>query len=138
MISPYIKRGTIISDVYDHASIIRTICQRWELEPLTERDRRANSFEKVSCQNAPVDFPVIRPRSYKIPENVREEPFMICKRRFCFSRPVLTRPCKLNVMKFLKKAEDLLQLVKDEGRIAHIKNTGQAIEFMNVFADRRT
>ena len=140
MISPYIKRGTIISDVYDHASIIRTICQRWELEPLTERDRHANSFEKVLNAKTPrADFPVIRPRSYKIPENVREEPLNDLQKTILFFAAGFDDALQIERDgNLLKKAEDLLQLVKDEGRIAHIKNTGQAIEFMNAFADRRT
>lgn len=36
-----------------------------------------------------------------------------------------------------KKAEGLYQLVEDEGRIAHIKTVGQAIDFTMDF-DRRT
>ncbi len=36
-----------------------------------------------------------------------------------------------------KKAEDLFQLVMDEGRIAHIKTVGEAINFTMDF-DRRT
>ena len=42
-ISPYVEEGTVIrSDgdtPFDHTSIIKTLCDRWGLEHLTERDR---------------------------------------------------------------------------------------------------
>jgi phospholipase C len=140
MISPYIERGTIVSDIYDHTSIIRTICKRWNLDPLTERDRYADSFEKVLNVKTPrTDSPVIHPRPYKVPENVREEPLNDLQRAILFFAAGYDDALQIERDEnLLKKTEDLFQLVKDEGRIAHIKNTGQAIEFMNAFANRRT
>jgi phospholipase C len=50
-ISPYVEEGTVIrSDgdtPFDHTSIIKTLCDRWGLEHLTERDRAAPSFAPV-------------------------------------------------------------------------------------------
>ena len=140
MISAYIKRGTVVSDVYDHTSIIRTVCKRWDLEPLTERDRHANSFEKaLNAQKARTDFPIIKPRPYETPENVREEPINDLQKTILYFAAGFDDAVQIERKgNLLEKAEDLFQLVQDEGRIAHIKNTGQAIEFMNAFADRRT
>ncbi len=140
MISPYIRKGTIISDIYDHTSIIRTVCKRWDLDPLTERDRNASSFEKVLNAKTPrSDSPVIKPRLYKIPENVREEPLNDLQRAMLFFAAGYDDALQIERDEnLLKKAEDLFQSVRDEERIAHIKNTGQAVEFMNAFANRRT
>jgi phospholipase C len=44
IVSPYARRGMIAHGQYDHASILKFIEWRWNLAPLTERDRRANAF----------------------------------------------------------------------------------------------
>ena len=44
LISPFAKRGVVSSAVYDHASILRLIEWRWNLEPLTVRDAQANNL----------------------------------------------------------------------------------------------
>jgi len=53
LVSPFIQRGTIIHDLFDHTSIIATarklFIPEWEKFPLTERDRHANTFE--NCLN---------------------------------------------------------------------------------------
>ena len=54
LVSPFIKKGTIIHDrIFDHSSIIATarklFIPEWEKFALTERDRHANTFE--DCLN---------------------------------------------------------------------------------------
>lgn len=44
IVSPYARRGMVAHGQYDHASILKFIEWRWNLAPLTERDRRANAF----------------------------------------------------------------------------------------------
>ena len=44
IVSPYARRGVIGHGQYDHASILKFIEWRWNLAPLTERDRRADAF----------------------------------------------------------------------------------------------
>ena len=50
LVSPFIAPGTIVTDVFDHASLISTarklfIGAGWENEFLTQRDRTANTFD---------------------------------------------------------------------------------------------
>jgi phospholipase C len=49
LVSPFVQRGTIIREVFDHTSIIATarrlFVKDFETSFLTERDRRANTFE---------------------------------------------------------------------------------------------
>ncbi len=47
MVSSYIQPNTIVSDNFDHTSFIKTACNKWGLEGLTDRDKNANSFEAV-------------------------------------------------------------------------------------------
>ncbi len=60
-VSPYVGPGTVIrasgAVPFDHTSMIKTICQRWELESLTDRDRAAPDFGDV------LSLPLNRPRT---------------------------------------------------------------------------
>jgi phospholipase C len=132
MVAPYIRKGTIMNEVYDHTSIIRTVAKRWDLDPLTERDKHARCFEDVlNLSHARTDFPVITPRPYEPPENVRDEPLNDLQKAILYI--VAGREDAKRIehdSSILEKAEDLLQLIKDEARVAHIKTVGQAIDFM--------
>jgi len=44
LVSPFAKRGAVSSTVFDHASVLRLIEWRWNLEPLTVRDAQANNL----------------------------------------------------------------------------------------------
>ena len=44
LVSPFARRGYTSHTVYDHTSILRLIEWRWNLEPLTVRDRTANNI----------------------------------------------------------------------------------------------
>jgi phospholipase C len=65
LVSPFIQKGTIINEVYDHTSIIATarklFISEWEKFALTERDRHANTFEDClnlsSARTDKVKFP---------------------------------------------------------------------------------
>jgi phospholipase C len=57
-ISPYIPKGTVIKakpdSQFDHSSIVRTLCDLWDLEPLTNRDRSARSIlPELNLTDAP-------------------------------------------------------------------------------------
>ena len=138
MVSPYIKKGTIVNDVYDHTSIIRTVCKRWKLRYLTERDRKAKSFEGVlNSPTARTDFPEIKPRPYNIPERAREEPINDLQKALLYVMAGFDDALQIERDEsILQKAADLLQLVEDEGRIAHIKTVGGAVDFMKDFESR--
>ena len=57
LVSPFIPRGTIVRDVFDHTSVIATARKLFLKDPeqhfLTERDRRANTFESCLTLSAP-------------------------------------------------------------------------------------
>jgi phospholipase C len=44
LVSPFVKRHNVSSKVYDHASILRLIESRWNLQPLALRDANANNL----------------------------------------------------------------------------------------------
>ena len=61
IVSPYARRGFIGRREYDHASVLKLIEWRFGLEPLTERDRRAEApleaFDFTQAPRAPVGLP---------------------------------------------------------------------------------
>jgi len=70
-VSPHVAPGTVIrapGDVpFDHTSMIRTLSTKWDLEPLTERDRVAPDFGAVftlSPSEARAKTPGVSPRPY--------------------------------------------------------------------------
>ena len=44
LVSPYVKRRSVSSNVYDHSSVLRFIEKRWSLQSLTVRDATANDL----------------------------------------------------------------------------------------------
>lgn len=44
MISSYIQPNTIVNDTFSHSSFIKTVCDKWGLDPLTDRDINAKPF----------------------------------------------------------------------------------------------
>lgn len=44
LVSPFVKRKSVASKVYDHASVLKMIETRWNLQPLTVRDAEANNL----------------------------------------------------------------------------------------------
>jgi phospholipase C len=70
-ISPYVAERTVIRAAgetpFDHTSIIKTLCKRWDLEGLTERDSAAPDFLPVLAlaADAPrLETPAMTPREY--------------------------------------------------------------------------
>lgn len=47
MVSASIQKNTIINDEFDHTAFIKTMCDKWNLEGLTDRDKKAQSFAHV-------------------------------------------------------------------------------------------
>jgi phospholipase C len=70
-ISPYVAPGTVVrapgGTPFDHTSMISTLCLRWGLEGLTDRDRAAPDFNAVFTLGEPearLDTPAFEPRPY--------------------------------------------------------------------------
>lgn len=60
LVSPFAKRGAVSSKIYDHASILKLIESRWNLQPLTVRDAQANNLaDELDLQNPLLDAPAI-------------------------------------------------------------------------------
>lgn len=53
VISPWSPRATVVSDVYDHTSVLKMIEWRWNLRPLSVRDETANNLAEVLDFDAP-------------------------------------------------------------------------------------
>jgi phospholipase C len=47
MISAHILPNTIVNEPLQHTSFLKTMCEKWGLEPFTERDQHAPGFESV-------------------------------------------------------------------------------------------
>ena len=75
-VSPYVEEGTVVrasgATPFDHTSIIKTLCERWGLESLTERDRAAPGFAPVlsrASDQPRLETPQVTPRHYeRLPE----------------------------------------------------------------------
>ncbi|WP_298419365.1 alkaline phosphatase family protein [uncultured Kordia sp.] len=59
MVSSHIEKNTIINDIFDHTSFIKTMCEKWEMDNLTDRDKNANSFSHVFSAQKRSSFPDI-------------------------------------------------------------------------------
>ena len=71
-ISPYIAAGTVVRATgdtpFDHTTLIKTLCSRFDLEGLTNRDRAAPDIGSVftlSDAEARRETPAMQPRPYK-------------------------------------------------------------------------
>jgi phospholipase C len=53
IISPWIPKNTVDHTIYDHTSILKTLEIWKELDPLTERDKNANSFSHLFSLDKP-------------------------------------------------------------------------------------
>jgi phospholipase C len=60
LVSPFVKRKSISSKVYDHASVLKLIESRWGLAPLTVRDAGANNLmDEIDVNMTVTPAPVI-------------------------------------------------------------------------------
>ena len=53
LISPRAPQGVVHTE-FDHTSILRYVCEKWDLPPLTERDKHANSIGSVLDFDGPL------------------------------------------------------------------------------------
>ena len=141
MVSPYIEKGTIISDTYDHTSIIKVIRERWNLEqPLTERDNHANSFAKVLNRETPrTDSVSIEPRKYAMPRAVLDEPINPLQRTILYLMAVFEDVLEDHEHEnIVTRSKDILQGIEDLAIVRNLKTVGQAVHFSIAFDKRVT
>ena len=54
VVSPYAKPNYVSSKIFDHTSILKLICQKWNLPPFTVRDKKANSpLDMIDLRKTP-------------------------------------------------------------------------------------
>ena len=62
MVSAHIQKNTIINEQFDHSSFIKTMCKKWNMKGLTDRDKSSLSFEQVFTREKrewpPIDPPI--------------------------------------------------------------------------------
>ena len=73
MVSAYARRGHVDSTVLDFTSVLKFIEENWNLEPLAERDAKANSFVSAFNFDLAPREPVFIPFERVVPEQ-RVEP----------------------------------------------------------------
>jgi phospholipase C len=60
VISPFARRGTVNHTLYDHTSVLKMIEWRWNLRPLTIRDKNANNLaESLDLSQRNLSAPVL-------------------------------------------------------------------------------
>ncbi len=70
MVSSHIQKNTIMNEVFDHTSFIKTMCEKWEMDNLTERDKNAKSFANVFSKEKRTSFPDIEEPKITINDEV--------------------------------------------------------------------
>jgi phospholipase C len=66
LISPFAKRSSIATGLYDHTSILKMIEWRWDLPALSVRDANANNIgDEMDFTSANLSAP-----SYSVPDVV--------------------------------------------------------------------
>jgi len=73
LVSPYARRGHIDSTVLDFTSILKFIEGNWDLEPIAERDAKANNFLTAFDFTQPAREPIFLPFERVVKEE-RVEP----------------------------------------------------------------
>ena len=75
LVSPWIEPGTVVHTVFDHTSVIKTVCNRWDLPHLTERDKTATDLSAALTLDRPrTDEPLIAPRPFQRVPRPEDEP----------------------------------------------------------------
>ncbi len=74
LISPRAPKN-VVHTVFDHTSVLRYLCDKWDLEPLTERDKAANSIGAVLDFTGPLrsDTPISVAASISTPIAVPQD-----------------------------------------------------------------
>jgi phospholipase C len=65
LVSAYTRSGTVVNAPLRHTAVVRTMSEKWGLNPLTDRDRTAPTlapFFNRSTPRPPTDWPTVTPR----------------------------------------------------------------------------
>ncbi|MCA1553837.1 MAG: hypothetical protein LC737_05620, partial [Chloroflexi bacterium] len=122
----------VVHNVFDHTSIIKTVCNRWNLPPLSERDKAANDLSEALTLDTPrADVPVIEPKPFERVPCPEDEPLND------FQKGVLALVAGISGLNrvdedkhITDRVADLLHIVENEAQIYRLKTIGQAWQFM--------
>lgn len=132
LISPYTEPGTVVHTLFDHTSIIKTVTNRWDLPPLTERDKAANDLaEALNLKEPRTDLPQIVPRPFTRVPRPEDEPLND------FQKGVLALVAGVEAMNRIdqtrsvaEKIADVAKLVETEAQVGTLRTIGQAWKYM--------
>lgn len=72
LVSPWLDAG-VCSTVFDHTSVLRYVCDKWNMQPLGNRAEKANSFaSELSKRTAPRSDAPSAISSLATPKNIRK------------------------------------------------------------------
>lgn len=134
LISPWIEKGTVVTTLHDHTSIIKTVTKRWGLRPLTERDKAATDLGEVLSLDTPrTDKVEVHARDYD-PSGIEPRD----EKLHGFQRAVLALAAAAETFEKMDRDDhdavaeliDLTKLLVEEGEIAALKTVGDGIDFM--------
>jgi phospholipase C len=137
LISPYVERGAVVHREFDHTSIIKTVCNRWNLPPLTERDKAANDLSEALTLDRPrADVPEIHAQPYRRVPRPEDEPLND------FQKGVLAVVAGLSAYyqgdqrkHVTERIAEVAHLVENELEIRKLKTIGEAWHFMKAKLD---
>jgi phospholipase C len=132
LVSPYVEPGTVVHTLLDHTSIIRTVTNRWGLQPLTERDKAASDLSEVLTLDRPrTDFLETKP--LPVPRVLRPEDEPLNG----FQKGLLVLVAGIEAMNHVEssasvpeKVEAIAQLIENEAQVSRLKTIGQAWHYM--------
>lgn len=132
LLSPYIDPGTVVHTIFDQTSIIKTVCSRWNLPPLTERDKAANDLSEALTLDSPRDDePMITPRIFQRTPRPEDEPLNDFQKGLLATVTGITAFNRADESKnLLEKVAQFGHLVQDEYQVRRLKKIGQAWKFM--------
>ena len=127
----------MIHTVFDHTSIIKTACNRWNLPPLTERDKAANDLSEALTLDTPRDdVPEIKAQPYQRLPRPEYEPLN------GFQSGVLAVVAGMSVYynvdqrkHLTERVADMAHLVENELAIHRLHPIGEAWQFMKAKLD---
>ncbi len=119
-VSSWIKSGTVVNTPLQHCSIIKTICNKWGLQSLTDRDLHAPDIRDVFTATEPrsqESWPILTPREEPIKGSNRHSPLSDLQRSI------------VEMTRLLKESADGLEDIETDA-LEDIKTVDQALRFI--------
>lgn len=137
LVSPWIEAGTICRQVFDHSSLIRTVCQRWNLPALTERDRQAADVSEVLNRLEPRrDRVSVTPRPYERRPAAADQLLNPYQRvLMMLSASAVAYDRFRHAHRWSSRWEALLHGWHNERVLMGVRTQGEAVDWLNRHAD---